>query len=80
MLVKVVCNRPQPDLRWQQNPAVARSWQDQDYPKIAARAKKENTLISFTEEPGVRSEQATERSMNDGLQIILGLNGLMIPL
>ena len=35
---------------WQQDPALAQSWQDQEYPKIAARAKKEKAVIFFADE------------------------------
>jgi len=41
---------------WQQDPALAQSWQDQEYPKIAARAKKEKALIFFADESGIRSD------------------------
>lgn len=41
---------------WQQNPQLARSWQEQEYPKIAARAKREKALILFADESGIRSD------------------------
>lgn len=41
---------------WQQNPALVQSWQDKDYPKIARRAKRENALIFFADEAGIRSD------------------------
>ena len=41
---------------WQQDPALAQSWQDQEYPKIAARAKKEKAVIFFADESGIRSD------------------------
>jgi transposase len=41
---------------WQQDPALVQSWHDQEYPKIAARAKKEKALIFFADEFGIRSD------------------------
>ena len=41
---------------WQQDPALVQSWHDQEYPKIAARAKKEKALIFFADESGLRSD------------------------
>jgi transposase len=41
---------------WQQDPALAQSWQEKDYPKIARRAKKERALIFFADEAGIRSD------------------------
>lgn len=41
---------------WQQNPELVQSWQEKDYPKIAARAKKEGALIFFADEAGIRSD------------------------
>ncbi|MDH3210247.1 MAG: IS630 family transposase [Burkholderiaceae bacterium] len=41
---------------WQQDPVLAKRWQDKDYPKIAARAKKDNALIFFADEAGIRSD------------------------
>lgn len=41
---------------WQQNAALVESWRETDYPKIAARAKKEGALIFFADEAGVRSD------------------------
>lgn len=32
---------------WQQNPALAKAWRAQEYPKIAARAKREGAMIFF---------------------------------
>ena len=44
---------------WQQDPVLVKRWQDQDYPKIAAKAKKENALIFFADEAGLRSDNHT---------------------
>jgi transposase len=41
---------------WQQNPELVQSWQENDYPKIAKRAKKEGALIFFADEAGIRSD------------------------
>lgn len=41
---------------WQQNPELVQSWRDQDYPKIARRAKREGALIFFADEAGMRSD------------------------
>ena len=41
---------------WQQNPELAQSWQDTEYPKLAKRAKKEGALIFFADEAGIRSD------------------------
>ncbi len=41
---------------WEQDPALAQSRQDQEYPKIAACAKKEKALIFFVDESGIHSD------------------------
>lgn len=41
---------------WQQNPALVERWRTEDYPKIAARAKREGALIFFADESGIRSD------------------------
>jgi transposase len=41
---------------WQQDAEKVQSWQETDYPKIAARARKENALIFFADEAGIRSD------------------------
>lgn len=41
---------------WQQDPVLTKSWQETEYPKIAARAKKEKALIFFADEAGIRSD------------------------
>lgn len=41
---------------WQQNPALVEAWREQEYPKIAARAKREGAMIFFADESGIRSD------------------------
>lgn len=41
---------------WQQDPAVVDKWRSEEYPRIAARAKREKALIFFADESGVRSD------------------------
>jgi transposase len=41
---------------WQQDPALVERWRTEDYPKIAARAKREGALIYFADESGIRSD------------------------
>ena len=41
---------------WQQNPELVDAWREKDYPKIARRAKRENALIFFADEAGMRSD------------------------
>lgn len=41
---------------WQQDPALVERWQNSEYPKLAARAKRENALIFFADESGIRSD------------------------
>lgn len=41
---------------WQQDPARVERWRAEDYPKIAARAKREGALIYFADESGIRSD------------------------
>lgn len=41
---------------WQQDAALVERWQTEDYPRIAARAKRERALIFFADESGVRSD------------------------
>lgn len=44
---------------WQQDAALVWHWREQDYPKIAARAKREGAVILFADEPGIRSDHHT---------------------
>lgn len=41
---------------WQQDPVRVQSWHETDYPKIAARARKEGALVFFADEAGIRSD------------------------
>lgn len=41
---------------WQQDPVLAKQWQEREYPKIAARAKREGAVIMFADESGIRSD------------------------
>jgi transposase len=41
---------------WQQNPALVEAWRTKEYPKIARWAKRENALIFFADESGIRSD------------------------
>ena len=41
---------------WQQDPLMVEQWREKEYPKIAARAKKEGALIFFADESGIRSD------------------------
>ncbi|NTV47480.1 MAG: IS630 family transposase [Chlorobiales bacterium] len=41
---------------WQQDPKLVDEWQTHEYPKIAARAKREGALIFFADESGIRSD------------------------
>lgn len=56
-LMKRLCFTPQRPLyrARQQDPALVEHWQHTKYPKLAARAKRENDLIFFTDESSIRS-------------------------
>jgi len=41
---------------WQQDPALVERWQTEEYPAIAARAKRERAVIFFADESGIRSD------------------------
>lgn len=41
---------------WQQDPAQVEAWRTREYPAIARRAKRENALIFFADESGIRSD------------------------
>ncbi|MGB5775969.1 MAG: IS630 family transposase [Sedimenticolaceae bacterium] len=41
---------------WQQDPARVEQWRKEEFPKIAARAKREKGLIFFADESGLRSD------------------------
>jgi transposase len=41
---------------WQQNPELVQGWRETEYPKIARRAKREDAVIFFADEAGIRSD------------------------
>lgn len=41
---------------WQQDPVLVDNWQECEYPKIVAKAKRENAVIFFADEAGMRSD------------------------
>ena len=41
---------------WQQDPEAVERWRREEYPKIAARAKREGAVIFFQDESGIRSD------------------------
>lgn len=41
---------------WQQDPKLVDEWRTTEYPKIVTRAKRENALIFFADESGIRSD------------------------
>lgn len=41
---------------WQQDPKLVDEWKTKEYPKIVAKAKRENALIFFADESGIRSD------------------------
>lgn len=41
---------------WQQDPVLVDRWRIKEYPKIAARAKREGALVFFADESGIRSD------------------------
>lgn len=41
---------------WQQDPEAVERWQRETYPRIVKRAKRENALIFFADEAGMRSD------------------------
>ena len=41
---------------WQQDPIMVDHWQENDYPLLAARAKREKAIIFFADESGIRSD------------------------
>lgn len=47
---------------WQQNPVLVERWREEEFPKIAARAKQENALIFFSDEAGIRSDHHAGRT------------------
>src|ERR671920_2037136 len=47
---------------YEQSPKAVRRWQRRDYPAIAARAKRENGIILWGDETGLRSDDVPGRS------------------
>lgn len=41
---------------WQQDPVLVEHWRATEYPRIAARAKREGALVFFADESGIRSD------------------------
>lgn len=41
---------------WQQNPVLVDRWRIEEYPQIAARAKREGAMVFFADESGIRSD------------------------
>lgn len=41
---------------WQQDPTLVEAWQAREFPDLARRAKRENALIFFADESGIRSD------------------------
>ncbi len=41
---------------WQQDPVLVERWRAEDYPKIAARAKREGAMVFFADESGLRTD------------------------
>lgn len=41
---------------WQQDAKLVERWREQDYPLIAARAKREGAVVMFADESGIRSD------------------------
>lgn len=41
---------------WQQDPVLVEQWREHEYPKIAARARREGALVMFADESGIRSD------------------------
>ena len=41
---------------WQQDEEWVAQWREQEFPKIAARAKREGTVVLFADESGIRSD------------------------
>lgn len=47
---------------WQQDKALVESWRDKEFPKLSRRAKRENALIFFADEAGIRSDHHAGRT------------------
>jgi len=47
---------------WQQDKALVEQWRDKEFPKLARRARRENALIFFADESGIRSDHHAGRT------------------
>ncbi len=47
---------------WQQDKALVEQWQAKEFPKLAKRAKRDNALIFFADESGIRSDHHAGRT------------------
>ena len=47
---------------WQQDPILVERWRSEEYPKLAARAKRGKAMIFFADESGVRSDAHSGRT------------------
>lgn len=58
---------PQKPLRraYERDPIAIKKWQDEDYPKLQARAKRRRGEIFFLDEAGVRSDQVLGRTWGE---------------
>jgi len=47
---------------WQQNPVLVEQWRQEEFPRIATRARQEGALLFFADESGVRSDHHAGRT------------------
>lgn len=47
---------------WQQDPVLVERWRQEEFPQIAAKAKREGAMIFFADESGVRSDHHAGRT------------------
>ena len=47
---------------WQQDKALVEHWRDKEFPELARRAKRENAVIFFADESGIRSDHHAGRT------------------
>ena len=66
-----------PERRWaEQDPARVKTWLEEEYPKIKARARKEGALLLFGDEMGVRAGQTAGKTYSPrGQRAIVKLTG-----
>ncbi|MGW5798190.1 IS630 family transposase [Streptomyces bacillaris] len=60
--------RPEPAVRWlirEQDPEAVRRWQEETWPKIRAKARKDGGEILFADQGGIRSDQVTGRTWGE---------------